>query len=42
MVRQPPRALQPGQVLESWVEGIGEIRNTCVESATTSPAAVVG
>ena len=25
--RQPPRALRPGQVLESWVEGIGTIRN---------------
>lgn len=30
MTRQPPRALQPGQVLESWIEGIGTIRNTCV------------
>ena len=29
-VRQPPRALSPGQVLESWVEGIGTIRNRCV------------
>src|SRR5213078_4691183 len=28
--RQPPRALQPGNVLESWIEGIGTIRNTCV------------
>jgi 2,4-didehydro-3-deoxy-L-rhamnonate hydrolase len=28
--RQPPRFLQPGQVLESWVEGIGTIRNRCV------------
>lgn len=27
--RQPPRFLQPGQVLESWVEGIGRIRNRC-------------
>jgi 2,4-diketo-3-deoxy-L-fuconate hydrolase len=25
--RQPPRSLQPGQVLESWVEGVGTIRN---------------
>ena len=25
--RQPARSLQPGQVLESWVEGIGTIRN---------------
>ncbi len=30
MARQPPRSLQPGQVLESWVEGIGTIRNRCV------------
>lgn len=30
MARQPTRALQPGQVLESWIEGIGTIRNTCV------------
>lgn len=28
--RQPPRFLQPGQVLETWVEGIGTIRNRCV------------
>ncbi len=28
--RQPPRALQPGQTLESWVEGVGTIRNRCV------------
>jgi 2,4-diketo-3-deoxy-L-fuconate hydrolase len=30
MARQPPRSLQPGQVLESWIEGIGTIRNLCV------------
>ena len=28
--RQPPRALRPGNVLETWVEGIGAIRNRCV------------
>ncbi len=28
--RQPPRFLQPGQVLESRIEGIGTIRNRCV------------
>jgi 2-keto-4-pentenoate hydratase/2-oxohepta-3-ene-1,7-dioic acid hydratase in catechol pathway len=28
--RKPPRSLQPGQVLETWIEGIGTIRNTCV------------
>lgn len=31
MARKPPRSLQPGQVLESWIEGIGTIRNTCIE-----------
>lgn len=25
--RQPPRFLQPGDVLTSWIEGIGELRN---------------
>jgi 2,4-diketo-3-deoxy-L-fuconate hydrolase len=30
MSRKPPRSLQPGQVLESWIEGIGTIRNRCV------------
>lgn len=30
MARRPPRYLQPGQVLESWIEGIGTIRNRCV------------
>lgn len=28
--RKPPKFLQPGQVLETWVEGIGTIRNRCV------------
>ncbi len=27
--RQPPRLLQPGNVLETWIEGIGTIRNRC-------------
>jgi 2,4-didehydro-3-deoxy-L-rhamnonate hydrolase len=27
--RQPPRFLQPGQVLESWIEGIGTVSNRC-------------
>jgi 2,4-diketo-3-deoxy-L-fuconate hydrolase len=31
MARQPPRALAPGQVLETWIEGIGTIRNACIE-----------
>ena len=30
MTRKPPRSLQPGQVLETWIEGIGTIRNHCV------------
>ena len=30
IVRQPPRFLQPGAVLKTWVEGIGTIRNRCV------------
>jgi 2-keto-4-pentenoate hydratase/2-oxohepta-3-ene-1,7-dioic acid hydratase in catechol pathway len=30
MGRRPPRYLQPGQVLESWIEGIGTIRNRTV------------
>jgi 2,4-didehydro-3-deoxy-L-rhamnonate hydrolase len=30
ITRQPSRSLQPGQVLETWVEGIGTIRNRCV------------
>jgi len=28
--RTPPRALQPGNVLETWIEGIGTMRNRCV------------
>ena len=27
--RKPPRFLQRGQLLESWIEGIGTIRNRC-------------
>jgi 2-keto-4-pentenoate hydratase/2-oxohepta-3-ene-1,7-dioic acid hydratase in catechol pathway len=30
IARRPPRFLQPGQLLESWIEGIGTIRNRCV------------
>lgn len=30
MARTPPRSLQPGNVLETWVDGIGTIRNRCV------------
>ena len=28
--RTPPRFLQPGNVLETWIEGIGTMRNRCV------------
>jgi 2,4-didehydro-3-deoxy-L-rhamnonate hydrolase len=28
--RTPPRSLRPGQVLETWVEGIGRLRNPIV------------
>lgn len=28
--RKPPVFLQPGQVLETWIEGIGTMRNRCV------------
>ncbi len=34
MARKPPRSLQPGQVLESWIGGIGTIRNSCVAVTT--------
>ena len=30
VARTPPRFLQPGQLLETWIEGIGVIRNRCV------------
>lgn len=30
MARTPRRFLQPGQVLETWIEGIGTMRNSCV------------
>ncbi len=30
VTRKPARFLQAGQVLETWIEGIGTIRNRCV------------
>ncbi len=30
--RQPPRFLRAGEVVESWVEGIGSIRNTVTDA----------
>lgn len=30
VARKPPRFLHPGQVLESWIEGVGAIRNRCI------------
>ena len=35
--RTPPRFLTPGDVLESWVEGIGRIRTTCVAPPARPP-----
>jgi 2-keto-4-pentenoate hydratase/2-oxohepta-3-ene-1,7-dioic acid hydratase in catechol pathway len=32
-VRKPPRFLQPGDVIESWIEGIGTIRNRMVAAS---------
>ena len=29
-VRTPPIFLKPGQVIESWIDGIGTMRNTCI------------
>jgi 2-keto-4-pentenoate hydratase/2-oxohepta-3-ene-1,7-dioic acid hydratase in catechol pathway len=31
VVRKPPQFLQPGDTLETWIEGIGTIRNRIVE-----------
>ena len=31
--RRPQRFLQPGQVLETWIDGIGTMRNRCVSPA---------
>lgn len=36
MARTPPRALEAGQVLETWIEGIGTIRNRCVQPLRAS------
>jgi 2-keto-4-pentenoate hydratase/2-oxohepta-3-ene-1,7-dioic acid hydratase in catechol pathway len=33
--RQPAKFLREGDVLETWVEGIGTIRNRCVASSTS-------
>jgi 2,4-diketo-3-deoxy-L-fuconate hydrolase len=30
ITRQPPRFLQPGHTLETWIEGIGTMRNPCI------------
>lgn len=30
IARKPPRFLRPGQVLETWIEGIGRMRHHCV------------
>jgi len=31
---QPPKFLNAGQTLETWIEGIGTIRNHCVTPCT--------
>lgn len=36
--RTPPRFLQPGQVLRSWVEGVGELLNPLVPGVATQAA----
>lgn len=36
--RKPPQFLRPGDILTSWVEGVGEIRNTMVAAASTHVA----
>jgi 2-keto-4-pentenoate hydratase/2-oxohepta-3-ene-1,7-dioic acid hydratase in catechol pathway len=33
IARKPAQFLQPGDVLETWIEGIGTIRNECVAGA---------
>lgn len=30
MAQQPPRGLKPGEVIETWIEGIGTMRNRCI------------
>ncbi len=37
MARDPRRSLQPGQVLETWVEGIGTMTNRCVAPSSGAP-----
>ncbi len=32
IAHQPPKFLAPGQTLETWIEGIGNIRNRCVKA----------
>ena len=31
MAREPARFLRPGETLETWIEGIGTLRNRCIE-----------
>ena len=35
MARKPPRFLQPGNVLETWIEGIGRLRNRITAGAAS-------
>lgn len=34
VARTPPRFLRPGQVIESWIQGIGTMRNRCVAAGS--------
>jgi 2,4-didehydro-3-deoxy-L-rhamnonate hydrolase len=38
ITRQPPQFLRAGQVLESWIDGVGTIRNTMVASPVAADA----
>jgi 2,4-diketo-3-deoxy-L-fuconate hydrolase len=38
-VRKPPRFLEPGDVIESWIEDIGTIRNRMVAAGEEGLAA---
>lgn len=35
--RRPPRFLQPGDVLDTWVDGVGRLHNVMVETADRVP-----
>lgn len=35
--RRPPRFLEPGDVLETWIDGVGRLRNVMVETTDRVP-----